>query len=121
MSFGEAISSVLANYANFQGRARRREYWFWILGVVLAELVVLGVMYGVSQTLGVILYVALVLAVIVPTLAVAIRRLHDTDRSGWWVLLGLVPLANLVLIVFYLLEGTPGANRYGPSPKAVTA
>jgi uncharacterized membrane protein YhaH (DUF805 family) len=62
------------------------------------------------------------LAVLIPTLAVTVRRLHDIDRSGWWILIGLVPLIGaIVLLVFALLEGTPGDNQYGPNPKGATA
>jgi uncharacterized membrane protein YhaH (DUF805 family) len=62
------------------------------------------------------------LAVLIPTLAVSVRRLHDIDRSGWWILIGLVPLLGvIVLLVFALLEGTPGDNRYGPNPKGATS
>ncbi|MEZ5094121.1 DUF805 domain-containing protein [Nocardioides sp.] len=120
MSFGEAVSSVLNQYVGFEGRARRREYWFWVLALVLAEIVA-GIVYGMSHTLGGILLAIIGIGTIVPTIAVSIRRLHDTDRSGWWLLLGLVPFGALVLWVFYLMDGTPGDNQYGPSPKAVAA
>ncbi|MBS45957.1 MAG: DUF805 domain-containing protein [Nocardioides sp.] len=118
MSFTDAVSSVLKNATNFPGRARRSEYWYFFLAVILAEIVI-GIVYAVSDTLGIVLYVVLVLAIIVPTLALSIRRLHDTDRTGWWLLIGLVPFGGLVLLVFYVLDGTPGPNKYGPSPKAM--
>ena len=64
----------------------------------------------------------LVLAIVIPSIAVTFRRLHDTDRSAWWILIGLIPfLGALVLLVFTLLDGTPGDNRYGPDPKGVGA
>jgi uncharacterized membrane protein YhaH (DUF805 family) len=61
------------------------------------------------------------LAVIIPTLALTVRRLHDIDRTGWWVLINLVPLGSLVILVFSLMEGTPGSNRYAPNPKGTSA
>lgn len=118
MTFGEAISTVLSKYITFDGRARRSEYWYWFLAIVLVEIVV-GIFYLMSSTLGILLYVVFGLAIILPSIAVAIRRLHDTNRTGWWILLTLIPFGGLVLLVFYVLEGTPGDNQYGPSPKAV--
>ena len=117
MSLQEAIKAVLGNYAKFDGRARRSEYWYWVLAVVIAEIVVLGIR-TVAEGLGQVLYIALVLAVLVPSLAVAVRRLHDTGRSGWWLLIGLIPIIGaIVLIVFYVQDSAAGANEYGPSPK----
>jgi len=110
---------VLKKYADFTGRARRTELWMFVvisfvISVVLAVVdrmigsMVLGALYG--------------LAVLIPSLAVGARRLHDTGRSGWWLLIGLVPIVGLiVLIVFYLIEGTKGPNAYGPDPKASAA
>lgn len=118
VTFGEAISTVLSKYITFDGRARRSEYWYWFLAIVLVEIVV-GIFYLMSSTLGILLYVVFGLAIILPSIAVAIRRLHDTNRTGWWILLTLIPFGGLVLLVFYVLEGTPGDNQYGPSPKAV--
>ncbi|HUP99442.1 MAG TPA: DUF805 domain-containing protein [Aeromicrobium sp.] len=117
MSFQEAIKSVLGNYAKFDGRARRSEYWYWALAVLVAEVIVLAIRAAASG-LGQILYFALVLAVLVPSLAVGVRRLHDTGRSGWWLLIALIPIIGaIVLIVFYVQDSQPGANEYGPSPK----
>lgn len=117
MSFQEAIKAVLGKYATFEGRARRSEYWYWVLAVLIAEIVVLAIR-SVSQGLGQILYILLVLAVLLPSLAVGVRRLHDTGRSGWWLLIGLIPIIGaIVLIVFYVQDSAPGANEYGPSPK----
>jgi uncharacterized membrane protein YhaH (DUF805 family) len=114
MSFTDAIQSGFSNYANFQGRALRSEYWFFALGIALISIVAqlidrIGLGYPV---LGAIVS----LGTIIPSLAVATRRLHDTDRSGWWQLLLVVPLIGvIVLIVWYATAGTPGTNRFGPA------
>jgi len=111
-------------YATFEGRARRQEYWYYVLFYVLA-IVALAMIDRITGTFskeaGIGLLSGLfVLATIVPTIAVTVRRLHDTDRSGWWVLLELVPIiGGLVLLVFTLLDSQPGANRFGANPKDV--
>lgn len=108
---------VLQHYATFTGRARRREYWWFTLvnlGVVVALSLVdaaldTGALTGLYS-----------LAVLVPALAVSVRRLHDTGRSGLWLLISLVPLVGgIVLLVFLLLDGEPGTNRWGASPKRI--
>ncbi|MGZ6826370.1 MAG: DUF805 domain-containing protein [Mycobacteriales bacterium] len=115
MSLAEAVKAVLGNYAGFSGRARRSEYWFWALALLVAGIVV-GIVDAAigSPVLGYLLD----LAVLVPSLAVGVRRLHDTGKSGWWLLIGLVPLAGaIVLLVFFVTDSYPGDNQYGPSPK----
>lgn len=122
MSFGAAIKSVFSQYVGFSGRARRSEYWWFALFTFLVSIAAaildsaLGLTFEGSST-GFIGLVAS-LALLLPALAVAVRRLHDTDRTGWWVLIGVVPLVGaIVLIVFFVSDSTPGANRFGPSPK----
>ena len=107
---------VLGNFANFRGRARRAEYWWFTLANVLV-VIALGILAGAVNGLWVLssLYV---LAMVVPSVAVAVRRLHDTDKSGWFLLLGVVPFfGGLILLVLMLIDSTPGANRYGVSEK----
>jgi uncharacterized membrane protein YhaH (DUF805 family) len=121
MSFSEAVNSALRQYAIFRGRARRAEYWWFALFTALVSLVA-GIIDAVLGTttqsgLGFIGTVAS-LAILLPSLAVTVRRLHDTDRSGWWVLAFLIPIAGFVLwLVFMLSDSNPHANRFGPSPK----
>lgn len=115
---------VLQKYAVFSGRARRKEYWFFVLfntlismGLVAVELVagIADKMLSVGVSLLLVLYA---LAVLLPSLAVSVRRLHDTGRSGWWYLLSLIPLiGQIILIVFLATDSTAGANQYGPNPK----
>ncbi len=113
-------------YAVFGGRSRRMEYWSFVLFnfVVFVVLVGIDVLLGTfSSASGLGLLSGIYgLATLVPILALSVRRLHDIDRSGWWVLVYLAPLIGpIVLLVFALLDGTPGDNRYGPNPKGVTA
>lgn len=114
MTFGSAVRSVLTQYATFTGRARRSEYWFFVLFTLLVYLAA----SVVDAVLGIPVFTLIVvLGLLVPTLAVSVRRLHDTGRSGWWVLLSFVPFGGIVLIVFDCLDSEPGPNRFGPSPK----
>ncbi len=106
---------VLKKYTVFSGRAQRAEYWYFTL-FNLIIILVLGFIDGLLGTAPVLGGIYL-LAVLLPAIAVCIRRLHDTDRSGWWLLLGLIPLAGLVLLVFMVLDSTSGENQYGPNPK----
>ncbi len=104
------------NYATFTGRARRKAYWMFVLFNIIAATIA-GVIDSVLGTGGVIggLYG---LAVIIPGLALAVRRLHDIGKSGWWVLIALVPLVGfIVLLVFAVTDSQPGENAYGPNPK----
>ena len=116
---------VLKKYAVFNGRARRKEYWYFALFNVVVGIVLTLIdrMIGTSNAesgLG-LLSGIYTLAVMVPSIAVSVRRLHDTDRSGWWLLLGLVPLVgSIILLVFFLQDSKPD-NQYGPNPKTVTA
>ena len=117
---------ALKKYAVFGGRSRRMEYWYFVLFNIIVS-IVLGVIDGLLGTSGSYAGAGLLsgiygLAVLIPSLAVTVRRLHDTDRTGWWILIALVPLIGvIVLLVFALLEGTPGDNQYGPNPKEASA
>ena len=115
--FLQEYLNVLSNYAGFSGRARRKEYWSFVL-VNLVIMLAIGVVAGVLKFLG-FLSPLYSLAVLVPSLAVSVRRLHDIGKSGWWVLIGLVPLLGLiVMIIFTVKEGDHGPNAYGEDPKA---
>ena len=108
--------AVLKKYAVFSGRARRTEFWMFVLinFIVAIALGVVDMMLG-TVVLGLIYAVA----TIIPSLAVGARRLHDIGKTGWWQLIGLVPLIGLiVLIVFFVMDSNPGDNQYGPNPKA---
>ena len=113
---------VLKKYAVFSGRARRKEYWFFFLFniifiIVLSFIDVIIGTYNAQANIG-LLSGIYTLAVVIPGIAVSVRRLHDTDRSGWWILIGLIPiLGGIVILIFMLLDSQPGANQYGPNPK----
>ena len=106
---------VLKKYADFNGRARRMEFWMF----ALVNFVVMIVLSLVDGMIGMPLLGAIYgLAVLIPSLAVGARRLHDTGRTGWWQLIGLIPFIGVVvLIVLWALDGNPGDNKYGPNPK----
>lgn len=130
MGFSEAIQSGFQNYVNFEGRSGRAAYWWWVLFTVIVS-VVAGIIdraigssvvttpeaAGMTSTgIGVITSIASLL-LFLPSLAVAVRRLHDTDRSGWWVLLNVIPFIGWIIVVIMLLQpGSLGLNRYGPPP-----
>jgi uncharacterized membrane protein YhaH (DUF805 family) len=116
MGFGEAISAGFSNYVNFRDRASRSEYWYWILFVIIADAVA-GIIdaaldiHVVTSVFG--------LVTLIPNITVAIRRLHDLDRTGWWILIGFIPLVGwIVLLIWYCTRGTAGSNRFGPDPLA---
>ncbi len=112
---------VTKKYANFSERARRKEYFLFVLAYIILEVVFVVVDIGTGTFNEVLSMGALtgifVLATMIPGLAVTVRRLHDTNRSGWWLLIGLIPLVGAIwLIVLMCLKGTSGENRFGPDP-----
>ena len=106
---------AIKNYVTFSGRARRKEYWMFALFNVIFGLV-LGI---IDSLLGISILSSLYsLFVLIPNLSVSFRRLHDIDKSAWWLLISFVPVVGaIVLLIFVLLPGTVGANRYGGDPK----
>jgi len=111
MGFWQAIASGFSNYVNFSSRACRSEYWYWALFIVLVEIAtsIIDMALGVQVTTSL-----FGLATFLPSLAVAIRRLHDLDRTGWWILLSLIPIVGwIILIIWYCTRGTTGPNRFG--------
>jgi uncharacterized membrane protein YhaH (DUF805 family) len=121
----------LRKFAVFEGRARRSEYWLFalfqflvIVGFVVIASIGYALMGGHQNPaadlvlgLATLLLVLFSLALILPALAVTVRRLHDSDKSGWWLLISFIPLGSFVILIFTLMDGTPGPNRYGDDPK----
>jgi uncharacterized membrane protein YhaH (DUF805 family) len=131
MTFTEAVKSCLSKYVTFRGRAARSEFWFfWLFSflVLIVSTILDGILgtgftminpaTGLEQSMGYgYVYLIAALALLLPSLAAAVRRLHDTNRSGWWLLIALIPLIGaIVLLVWYCTKGTPGDNQYGPDP-----
>jgi len=124
MNMATAVRTVLGKYVTFTGRASRPEYWWWILAMVLL-FIILGLVDGAllapvmgfeafAPEAGQPLSMIASLGILLPSVAVSVRRLHDTDRTGWWLLLGLIPVVgNIVLLIFYVQPGTAGDNRFG--------
>jgi uncharacterized membrane protein YhaH (DUF805 family) len=121
MSFADAIRSVFSQYVGFTGRARRSEFWYWTLFQII-----LGVIASIldraafdrnngafSAVVG--------LALLLPSLALAVRRLHDSGRTGWWLLIGLIPVIGTIVLIIFYVQDSQGDNKYGPSPKGVSA
>ncbi len=130
MTFTQSIKSVFSKYATFTGRASRSEYWYFTLFNIITStlLFLLGIAIGAATggsdgvpgglIVGYILYIIYGLGVLIPSLAVTVRRLHDTNNSGWLILLGLIPcVGGIVLLVFMILQGTNGENKYGDIPE----
>ena len=114
MTFMESVTYCLTNYFNFSGRGSRSEYWWFILACTIAGLICRVIDAAAGHQFVEPLFS---LGTIIPTLAAGARRLHDTDRSGWWQLLAFVPLIGwIVLIVWFATSGTPGVNRFGAQP-----
>lgn len=115
MSFADSVRTCLSKYVTFSGRARRSEYWWFTLFAIILYVVAAIIDAAIGNSIVVIL---VALALLLPSLAVTVRRLHDTGRSGWWILIALVPfVGGIILLVFECLDSQPGPNNYGPSPK----
>lgn len=113
----EYFLSVVKQYVNFEGRARRREYWMYVLFYLIFYVGAVIIDYVIGLGLIALIYS---LALLLPSISVAARRLHDTGRSGWWQLLALIPLIGAIIVIIFLVQdSTPGDNKYGPNPKGI--
>lgn len=119
MNFITAVKTCFQKYVTFEGRARRAEYWWWVLFTIIASMILGGfdtIFFGVPEITGPTSGLFSLLTFL-PGLSVWIRRLHDTDRSGWWALLIIIPLIGwLILLIWAIQKGTDGGNRFGPDP-----
>ncbi|MBL4606269.1 MAG: DUF805 domain-containing protein [Pseudomonadales bacterium] len=115
---------VLKKYAVFSGRSQRKEYWYFLLFNLIALILFVSIdaaigTFNVETGTGIISTIYM-LAVLLPYFGVGIRRLHDTNRSGWWLLIGFIPIVGpIVLIVFFCLDSDPDENKYGENPKTI--
>jgi len=115
MSFGDAVKTCFSKYVDFKGRASRAEYWWFFLSYVIVYFIALILGSAVKAAIWLIAIAALVY--VLPLLAAAVRRLHDTGKSGWWYFISLIPLVGpILLIVFLATAGNPAPNQYGPPP-----
>jgi uncharacterized membrane protein YhaH (DUF805 family) len=119
MTFTQSVKDGFSRYVDFQGRSPRSGYWWWYLFSLIAMGIatVLDLAISGGNPSFIVFQLIVALGIVLPGLAVTIRRLHDTDRSGWWIFIGLVPIiGTIVLIVFYCTKGTAGPNRFGDDP-----
>ncbi|MEO9322743.1 DUF805 domain-containing protein [Nocardioides sp. C4-1] len=127
MSLMEAVRAVLGKYADFSGRARRSEYWYWTLAVMLCyiplyALLLVGI-FADSTALAVVfglVFFVFALGVLIPSIAVVVRRLHDTGKSGWFYFIGLIPFVGGLILLYFLVQDSTPDNQYGPNPKGAT-
>ncbi len=116
---------ALKKFAVFSGRSRRKEYWYFILFYIIISVVLVFIddmtgTFDAETGLGVFSGV-FALAMLIPSLAVSVRRLHDTDRSGWWLLISFIPLIGALVLLFFMVgDSKPGENQYGSNPKDST-
>jgi uncharacterized membrane protein YhaH (DUF805 family) len=124
--FMDLMFAPLRKYADFNGRARRSEYWlFWLFTTIVSIILTFvgGLVLGGNDpgnpfSGGNLLSSIWTVAILIPSIAVGVRRLHDSNRSGWWLLLILLPIIGaIVLLIFFVLDGTPGSNKFGSDPK----
>ena len=114
MSFTDAIRDGFSKYVTFSGRSSRSAYWWWYLFGILVLVVSLAIDYALGA--GGILYVLVALAMLLPNLAVLVRRLHDAGHSGWWLLIGLLPLIGAIVLLVFTLQGSDQPNQWGNGP-----
>ena len=116
MNFSEAIKSGFGKYVTFSGRAARSEYWYWTLFTVIANMAA-GILDSLLGSLGLIGLVVS-LALMLPGIAVSARRLHDLDRTAWWLLIAFTGIGLILLLIWDCIKGTTGPNRFGSDPLA---
>lgn len=118
MTFSEAITSVISQYVGFTGRARRSEYWYYLLFTFCVDSVLALLAKMTGQEMFNVMLSLFNLGLFLPGLAVSIRRMHDTGKSGWFVLISLLPVVGSILLnLWFLRDSEPGTNKYGPNPK----
>lgn len=119
MDIQQSVKTVLGNYANFNGRSGRAEFWWWMLAYVAGYIVLtaVGRMFGMGGLLGWVYWAAL----IIPSVAVGIRRFHDIGKPALWVIALFIPIVNLIVALLFLTKPSDGANAYGEGPQGPAA
>ncbi len=118
VGFGEAVQLFFKNYTNFKARSTRSEYWWWCLAAIIAGVVLNIIGAIVGSTVGNVLSGIWGLATLIPGIAIVIRRLHDIGKSGWWILIGLIPLAGAIILIVFAVKESGPANEWGEPAKA---
>jgi uncharacterized membrane protein YhaH (DUF805 family) len=120
MGFGEAVQKGMSNIGNFEGRAGRAEFWWFVLAVWIAEAVLLGIVSALFNGgfFGNLLYFIIWVVAFLAYLSVGIRRLHDVGQSGWMIILAFLGCLVIIPIIFWVRPSDPGANQFGPAPAA---
>ncbi|WDI30621.1 DUF805 domain-containing protein [Hyphococcus flavus] len=119
MDIMQSVKTVLGNYANFNGRSSRAEFWWWALAYFVAYVGIyfVGGVVGVGEMLAGLL----ALGLLVPNIAVSVRRFHDIGKSGWWCLIFIIPLVGLIAMIFFFTKPSEGPNQFGEGPMAPVA
>lgn len=119
MDIQQSVKTVLGNYANFEGRSGRSEYWWWVLAYMIAyaAVYIVGGIVGLGRPLAAILGLAL----LIPNITVSVRRFHDIGKSGWWCLIFLIPLVNIVAWIYFFIKPSEGPNQHGEGPQGPAA
>lgn len=114
MDFMQAVKTVLNNYANFNDRSRRSEFWWWTLAYFIAYvgIYMIGGILGAGELLAGLL----ALGLFIPNIAVGVRRFHDIGKSGWWILIGIIPILGLIALIYFYVQPSQGANQFGEGP-----
>ena len=119
MSMIESVKTVLSKYVDFSGRARRSEFWWYMLCYCILSSVLSGIYQATQSNIVAVISGIVSLGLLLPTLAVHVRRLHDVGRSGWWLLLDLTCIGGIVILIWEIMDSQPGDNQYGPNPKGM--
>jgi uncharacterized membrane protein YhaH (DUF805 family) len=120
MSFFEAVAACLSRYADFKGRASRAEFWWFLLFILLASILLNQLtMSFFGQSAANVVSSIFSLAMVVPTISVSTRRLHDMNHTGWWQLLSFLGVGTLILLIWFMFPGTKDANRFGQPPPSL--
>lgn len=114
MSFTDAIRDGFSKYVTFSGRSSRSAYWWWYLFCIIALIVAYAIDMAIGS--GGVIYALVAIALLLPNLAVTVRRLHDTGRSGWWILIGLIPIVGGIVLLVFMLLGSEPPNKWGNGP-----
>jgi len=119
MQIMQSAKTVLQNYAKFEGRSGRPEYWWWVVAYLVAALVV-GIVGQAAAAVSLLSNI-LALALFIPSIAVGVRRFHDIGKSGWWLLIGIIPIVGWIAVIYFAAQPSQGSNQFGEGPQPLVA